>query len=52
MELLRVWLAIGDVVRTIVDAGVGVELEQGGLPLVLCSHGLADQGRGGGGSQY
>ena len=44
MELLRVWLAVGDVVRTLVVVGVGVELEQGGLPLVLCSHGIAIAG--------
>ena len=44
MELLRVWLAVGDVVRTLVVAGVGVELEQGGLPLVLCSRGIATAG--------
>ena len=44
MELLRVWLAIGDVVMSLVAVGVGVELEQGGLPLVLCSHGIATAG--------
>ena len=44
MELLQVWLAVGDVVRTLVVAGVGFELEQGGLPLVLCSHGIATAG--------
>ena len=44
MELLRVWLAVGDVVRTLVVAGVGVELEQGGLPQVLCSHEIATAG--------
>ena len=44
MELLWVWLAIGDVGRALVVAGVGVELEQGGLPLVLCNHGIAIAG--------
>ena len=44
MELLRVWLSVGDVVRTLVVVGVGVELEQGGFPLVLCSHGIATAG--------
>ena len=44
MEFLRVWLAIRDVVRTLIVAGVGVELEQGGLPLVLSNHGIATAG--------